>query len=446
MRMSMIRLVVLSVLAVLLFSLPAYAAIQNDEVTSAKIREADGASGQNTNSGSGVKTGHIQDGAITSSKIVSSAVTTAKIADGAVTDAKITGPISGSKLGAHTHSGADITDGTVTPAKIQDGAVTDVKISGIISGSKLGSHMHNGSDIVDGTVSTSKIADGAVTGAKISMGTIGIERLAPPANTKIVHTGPVDNINTFNSINAAINALGSYGGGIVKIMPGTYVEDLGDVSSSITIEGSGPERTIVQGNTLDHWYTNSILKLRNLTVTFAYVNGQYGVDAANVVFNAEVISLYQLNVKDSTINGNVYIGNFYGFANSSIVNSTINGGFQINNTRSAYDPNTSVLIKNVTIAGSNSGALYGISLYLRNARVVDSSINGLNVGIMVGGAAAKLEVVGSTVSGATALANNGGVSFYAANSQMSGVIGEGSPTVFKIVHCYDSDYNPIPNR
>lgn len=47
----------------------AYTVPSDDTVTSQKIREADGTSGQNTNSGAGVKTGHIQDGAVTDAKI-----------------------------------------------------------------------------------------------------------------------------------------------------------------------------------------------------------------------------------------------------------------------------------------------------------------------------------------------------------------------------------------
>ncbi len=44
-----------------------------DIITSYKIKEADGTSGQDTNNGTGIKTGHIQDGAITASKIASGA-------------------------------------------------------------------------------------------------------------------------------------------------------------------------------------------------------------------------------------------------------------------------------------------------------------------------------------------------------------------------------------
>ncbi len=44
-------------------------AVKNDRVTSQKIKEADNTSSQNTNSGSGVKTGHIANGAVTDAKI-----------------------------------------------------------------------------------------------------------------------------------------------------------------------------------------------------------------------------------------------------------------------------------------------------------------------------------------------------------------------------------------
>jgi hypothetical protein len=47
----------------------ANASVANDQVLSQHIRDADGTSGQNTSAGSGIKTGHIQDGAVTASKL-----------------------------------------------------------------------------------------------------------------------------------------------------------------------------------------------------------------------------------------------------------------------------------------------------------------------------------------------------------------------------------------
>jgi hypothetical protein len=151
-----------------------------DNVTSADIKEADGTSGQNTNTGSGVKTDHIQNGAVTTSKLAAGAVTTSalaagavasdKIAAGAVSDVNITGPISASKINSvgldadtvdgnhaadfaavgHNHdalyvnegqansiSASMIIDGGITGSKIATGAVADLNITGPISGSKI---------------------------------------------------------------------------------------------------------------------------------------------------------------------------------------------------------------------------------------------------------------------------------------------------------------------
>lgn len=92
--------------AVVLASLPVRAA---DEVLSGNIREADNKTGQNTNAGSGIKTNHIQNDAVTSKKIKDGNVATADLANNAVTSAKIK-------------------DGNVFTADLADGSVTASKV------------------------------------------------------------------------------------------------------------------------------------------------------------------------------------------------------------------------------------------------------------------------------------------------------------------------------
>src|SRR3989304_9230414 len=86
MKKNKFSLVMTVLLGTLMFASITFAA--TDNILSANIKEADGTSGQNTNAGSGVKTDHIQDGAVTGNKV----------AAGAITDSKIAGPISASKI------------------------------------------------------------------------------------------------------------------------------------------------------------------------------------------------------------------------------------------------------------------------------------------------------------------------------------------------------------
>lgn len=80
----------------------------NGNVLSNNLRDADGTTGQDSTRGSGVKTPHLQDGAVTAPKLAPGAVSASALAagavgaaalqDGAVTDAKIAGPISRAKI------------------------------------------------------------------------------------------------------------------------------------------------------------------------------------------------------------------------------------------------------------------------------------------------------------------------------------------------------------
>jgi hypothetical protein len=93
--------------------------LKDDTVSSAKIKEADNTTNQDTSKGYGIKTGHIQN----------EAITTPKIADISVTE---------SKLGANSVTSAKIKDGNVGTAKLADKAVTNAKLyDGSVNEDKL---------------------------------------------------------------------------------------------------------------------------------------------------------------------------------------------------------------------------------------------------------------------------------------------------------------------
>ncbi len=83
----------------------------------------------------GVRAANLAEAAVTSAKIAAATITSHNIAGGAVTDDKITGPIASSKLGAHGHSGSDVTSGTIPTARLNVGLA-----AGTVA---AGDHTHN---------------------------------------------------------------------------------------------------------------------------------------------------------------------------------------------------------------------------------------------------------------------------------------------------------------
>lgn len=162
-----------------------FAALQDDSVTSAMIAEADTTTLQDTDNGTGVKTGHIQDRAVTDDKIANNAVTTAKIANNAVTAAKI---------GNGEVRTAELASGAVTSVKIADGTIPEAKLTSATSGKLVtngDSHDHEGGDGAQIAHSSLNLNDGAnphgttaadigavpITGANINTDTIKTDNL-----------------------------------------------------------------------------------------------------------------------------------------------------------------------------------------------------------------------------------------------------------------------------
>lgn len=303
-------------------------------VNSAAIIAADGASGQTLTTGSGVKTGHIQDGA--------------------VTDAKIAGPISTSKLNIGTSAGtvsAGDHSHVLSTVNIADGAVTDAKITGVISGSKLGAHGHNASDLV-GTVNASNLPVGTASGT-VAAGDHSHDSAIQKKYSNVIVVAKsggdfTDPMSALNSI-ADASAANTY---LVKIMPGTYEIPGGGAAinavSFVDIEGSG----------------KSVTKLRVLN---------------NLTQGGGGIVIYAYNVTNSEIRDITLEAE-----------TTINGARSL---RGIMANGSSYKAQNVDINiignGDNYGVLFGSGgkSYLKNIKVTFSGAAISGTGVAINGPA-----------------------------------------------------------
>ena len=159
-------------------------------ITSVRLAEADGTSGQETNRGSGVKTGHLQDQAVTAAKLQGhatdnaqravgpthlqeNAVGTAHLQNNAVTAAKLQGhatdnaqrAVGSTHLQDQAVTAAKLQDQAVTAAKLQDQAVTAAKLQGHPSDSTQ--RAVGPTHLQENAVGTAHLQNNAVTAAKL---------------------------------------------------------------------------------------------------------------------------------------------------------------------------------------------------------------------------------------------------------------------------------------
>jgi hypothetical protein len=140
------------------------------EITSNMIIKADGTTKQNIKKGTGIKTPHIQNEAVTTTKIGNKAVIESKIANGAVTE---------SKLGDNSITSSKIKDGSVGNAEIANGAVTEKKLAENVKKklvTKGDNHIHSATD-----VGALPITGGTVNGNFSVNGKVGIGTSEPGA-------------------------------------------------------------------------------------------------------------------------------------------------------------------------------------------------------------------------------------------------------------------------
>jgi hypothetical protein len=456
------------VLAVLfLYSVFAVAAISatlsNDNVLSVNLKEADGTSGQNTNSGSGVKTDHIQNGAVTASKL------------------GIVCP-DGQYLKYTVGSGWACNAGTAGPA----GPVGPLGPIGLTG--------PQGPTGTQGPI--------GLTGPQGPAGVQGSTGLTGPQGPE-GQQGPAGPVPHYANVAVVAKSGGDYTDPaaamrewylwcpdnlnnhcLLKIMPGVY-DIRGSViwmEHNIDIEGSGENVTKISGGSPAGWDRNQVIagctdtELRSLTIENYGIPGGLDctmsgiVDAAklrNVTINVvpaaggggpgcwsygimqiNVPSLEMTNVKmlvDSSASptqaAGIWGGSTMDLNNLSLdVIGNLGGVPYAYGVASRYSPSTKIRNSAINVTGTPGSLGLWLSGLTATATISDSTINSAGWGVDTSGCTTKIDH--SSVSGERGSISVYGNSF-AAYSKFGGAIGKDPSSTMKCIGVYNDQYDAV---
>lgn len=400
------KLVVL-LAATLLMSLPvcSFAAVLNDEVTSVKLKEADGTSGQNTNSGSGVKTGHIQDGAVTDAKIA-----------GPISASKIQGIPKPAKVIVVATSGGDYTDPVAAVNSITDASVTNPYLVKVMPGVYTLTSPLNMKEYVtlegteEGAVITSAINN--IDWATCTTGTIVM------ANNSAIYRITVKNSAADggnNNTSAAVvfnNVTAKAEGIIVR-------------AGSDMIFNSRVAGVCAYGSTANAYLNNVDVETRN--------SGTGHSNATMIMEGAKMTIVNSRLVSSAADSGSIQVVDcvadlVQGIGSTTVSNTYIeanlagNGGEKLMDVWSCAD----ATVTNSTLVGTGGDYVTAIQAS-ENLTVTNSTIK-------------MTPVAGSTGESIVAVKSSAKI----ANSLIQG--GFLDLTNVKSVNNYDENFNPIPNH